>query len=41
MPYVQVGDLSIYYEMEGSGKLLVLLHGMSNNSQSWERNIKV
>ncbi|MFP7296245.1 alpha/beta fold hydrolase [Neobacillus niacini] len=41
MPYVQVGDLSIYYQMEGNGEPLVLLHGMSNNSQSWKEQIQV
>ncbi|WP_019391019.1 alpha/beta fold hydrolase [Priestia filamentosa] len=40
MPYVQVKDLSIYYEIEGTGEPLVLLHGMSNNSQSWKEQIR-
>lgn len=40
MPYVQVEDLSIHYEIEGNGEPLVLLHGMSNNSQSWKEQIQ-
>ncbi|MGG0846408.1 alpha/beta fold hydrolase [Peribacillus simplex] len=39
MPYVQVEDLSIHYQIEGNGEPLVLLHGMSNNSQSWIEQI--
>lgn len=41
MPYVQVEDLSIYYEIEGNGEPLFLLHGMSNNSQSWREQIQM
>jgi pimeloyl-ACP methyl ester carboxylesterase len=40
MPYVKVEDLSIHYEVEGNGEPLVLLHGMSNNSQSWREQVK-
>jgi len=27
MPYAEVGDISMYYEEQGSGETLVLLHG--------------
>ncbi|MGG0474932.1 alpha/beta hydrolase [Priestia aryabhattai] len=40
MPYVQVEDLNIHCEIEGVGEPLILLHGMSNNSQSWTEQIK-
>lgn len=40
MPFIQVGDLSIHYEIAGNGEPLVLLHGMSNNSQSWKKQLK-
>ncbi|WP_458352529.1 alpha/beta fold hydrolase [Peribacillus frigoritolerans] len=40
MPFVKVEDLSIHYEIEGNGEPLVLLHGMSNNSQSWKEQIQ-
>jgi pimeloyl-ACP methyl ester carboxylesterase len=40
MPYVKVEDLNIHYEKEGHGEPLVLLHGMSNNSQSWKEQIQ-
>ncbi|KIL39055.1 hypothetical protein SD70_22235 [Gordoniibacillus kamchatkensis] len=39
MPYAQAGDLSIYYEISGNGFPLLLLHGMSNNSQSWVQQL--
>lgn len=35
MPFVQVDDLKIHYEVTGHGAPLLLLHGMSNNAQSW------
>jgi pimeloyl-ACP methyl ester carboxylesterase len=38
--FVQVNDLSIHYEIEGSGKPLIILHGMGNNSQSWKKQLK-
>ncbi|WP_257350518.1 alpha/beta fold hydrolase [Pseudalkalibacillus decolorationis] len=40
MPYVQVDDLRIHYEMEGNGAPLILLHGMGNNSLSWRKQIE-
>ncbi|PFJ05316.1 alpha/beta hydrolase [Bacillus cereus] len=41
MPYVQVEGLQINYEIEGNGEPLVLLHGMSNNAQSWKNQMHV
>ncbi|MFC7395159.1 alpha/beta fold hydrolase [Scopulibacillus cellulosilyticus] len=41
MPYQNVNDLVIHYEIEGDGPTLVLLHGMGNNSRSWAKQINV
>lgn len=40
MPFVQVNDLSIYYERKGIGKPLIILHGLGNNSQSWKKQLE-
>jgi len=40
MPFIQVEDLSIHYEIAGKGEPIVLLHGLSNNSKSWSRQIE-
>lgn len=40
MPYVQADEVMIHYEIEGSGPPLVLLHGMSNNSRSWSKQLE-
>jgi non-heme chloroperoxidase len=42
MPYVTVGtenerDIQLYYEDHGSGMPVVLIHGNTLNSDSWER----
>jgi pimeloyl-ACP methyl ester carboxylesterase len=40
MPFIQVEDLMIHYEIEGEGSPLIILHGMGNNSQSWKKQLK-
>ncbi|MEH7505634.1 alpha/beta hydrolase [Neobacillus drentensis] len=40
MPFLQVGDLQIHYEIEGEGAPLIILHGMGNNSQSWKKQLQ-
>ncbi|MBT2655142.1 alpha/beta hydrolase [Bacillus sp. ISL-18] len=40
MPYLQVEDLKIHFEIEGEGAPLIILHGMGNNSQSWKKQLK-
>ncbi|WP_428908013.1 alpha/beta fold hydrolase [Niallia sp. Krafla_26] len=40
MPFIQVDDLSIHFEMAGTGEPVVFLHGLSNNSQSWRRQME-
>jgi pimeloyl-ACP methyl ester carboxylesterase len=37
--YARVGDSSIYYEAQGSGEPLLLIHGLSGSSQWWTRNV--
>jgi pimeloyl-ACP methyl ester carboxylesterase len=36
MPFYDAGDAAIYYEIEGQGLPLVLLHGYALNSLMWE-----
>lgn len=40
MPFVQVNDLAIHYEVKGEGNPLIILHGMGNNSQSWKKQLE-
>jgi pimeloyl-ACP methyl ester carboxylesterase len=35
MPYCHVQDTRIYYEIEGSGQPMVLVHGAAQDSMSW------
>lgn len=35
MPYVQLNDIELYYEDQGSGPAVVLLAGLASDSQSW------
>lgn len=35
MPYVNCGELDIYYEIHGDGPPLLLLAGLASDSQSW------
>ncbi len=36
MPYVQNGDINIYYEVEGKGPPLVMLHGLTSKLEGWK-----
>ncbi len=36
---VKVNDISINYEIAGSGKTLVLIHGLGGNTQAWETTV--
>ncbi|WP_144550369.1 alpha/beta fold hydrolase [Bacillus sp. X1(2014)] len=40
MPFLQVEDLQIHFEIEGEGPPLMILHGMGNNSQSWKKQLQ-
>jgi len=35
MPYAKNGDINIYYEVEGEGQPLVLLHGLTKYLDTW------
>jgi pimeloyl-ACP methyl ester carboxylesterase len=37
MPYIQVPNGKLYYEIHGQGRTLVLLHGMWSNHGVWRR----
>ena len=36
MPTAQVGDLTIYYEVKGEGKPIVLHHGLGGSLEQWQ-----
>jgi len=40
MPFVNAGKYKIHYQIAGVGEPLVLLHGMSNNSNSWHHQLR-
>ena len=35
MPYAKNGDVNIYYEVEGEGQPLVMMHGFTGDLSSW------
>jgi len=35
MPYAKNGDINIYYEVEGEGPPLVMLHGLTGDTEGW------
>ncbi|QKE74854.1 alpha/beta hydrolase [Arthrobacter citreus] len=39
MPISHLNDLSINYQESGNGQVLVILHGLGNNSQSWKHQL--
>jgi 3-oxoadipate enol-lactonase len=41
MPYQQVNDVSLYYEISGEGEPVVLLHGLGSSCRDWERQVPV
>ena len=40
MPWIEVGSTDIYYTEEGSGRPLVLLHGMSSCGEAWFQQLE-
>ncbi|HEX2014248.1 MAG TPA: alpha/beta fold hydrolase, partial [Nitrososphaera sp.] len=38
--YLQVNDLSVRYVDRGSGKTVILLHGLGGSIESWTNNIE-
>ncbi len=41
MPHADVNDTHVYYEMDGRGAALVLLHGFSVDARMWDSNAGV
>ncbi len=37
MPFVTSRGSQIHYSVEGSGPLVILLHGLQSNAKSWKR----
>ena len=40
MPYINLDGVRVYYEEEGSGRPLVMIHGASQDTLSWHDNIE-
>ena len=38
---IKVNDISINHELTGSGKTLVLIHGLGGNNQTWETQVPI
>lgn len=41
MPYQQVRDMAMYYEIAGEGEPVLLLHGLGSSLRDWERQIPI
>jgi 3-oxoadipate enol-lactonase len=39
MPYLEIADFRLYYEVEGDGPAIVFLHGAGGNHLSWWRQV--
>lgn len=39
MPYITVNNISIYYEIQGSGEPLVFIHGLGSSTKDWENQV--
>lgn len=39
MPFLHVGDVELYYETEGQGEPLVLIHGLGSSCRDWEYQV--
>lgn len=40
MPFAQVNDISMYYELHGKGAPIVLVEGFASNHQTWEEYVE-
>lgn len=40
MPNIQVNDINLYYEVDGEGQSLLLIHGLGSSTQDWDLQIK-
>lgn len=39
MPFLRIGDVELYYEVEGQGEPLVLIHGLGSSTRDWEYQV--
>ncbi|MEJ2212335.1 MAG: alpha/beta fold hydrolase [Anaerolineae bacterium] len=39
MPFLHVGDVDLYYEVEGQGQPLALIHGLGSSARDWEYQV--
>ncbi len=39
MPKLPVGDIQMYYEIQGKGQPLVLIHGLGSSTQDWDAQV--
>jgi 3-oxoadipate enol-lactonase len=39
MPRIQVNDVELYYEVNGAGPALLLLHGLGSSTRDWEAQV--
>ena len=40
MPVHNLPDLALYYEVNGDGPPLLLLHGLGSSSRDWEKQVE-
>ena len=40
MPYLQLQDLALYYEVTGDGPPLLLIHGLGSSCRDWEKQVE-
>jgi pimeloyl-ACP methyl ester carboxylesterase len=36
MPYINIGEIDLFYGIHGDGETLILIHGLGSSSQDWE-----
>ena len=41
MPFYQLPDLKLYYEITGNGSPLLFIHGLGSSSRDWEKQVPV
>ncbi|MBE2198195.1 MAG: alpha/beta fold hydrolase [Anaerolinea sp.] len=41
MPYLQLRDITLYYDIQGNGDPVLLLHGLGSSSDDWELQVPI